>query len=128
VERLEELVADGTLEGCEVFIFTDNTTTEAAFCKGNSSSKHLYNLVLRLRELEMLGNLKLHVIHVAGTRMQAKGTDGTSHGDHSTGVIPPASCWEIWCSNMFLSTRAHWNWNRDCNLGSKNCGTRNDES
>jgi hypothetical protein len=87
VERLEELVADGTLEGCEVFIFTDNTTAEAAFYKGNSSSEHLYELVLRLRELEMRGNLKLHVNHVAGTRMQAEGADGTSRGDHSTGVM-----------------------------------------
>jgi hypothetical protein len=87
VEHLEELVADGTLEGCKVFIFTDNTTAEAAFYKGNSSSEHLYNLVLRLRALEMWGNLKLHVIHVAGTRMQAEGADGTSRGDHSTGVM-----------------------------------------
>jgi hypothetical protein len=44
VSRLEELVEDGTLEGCKVFIFTDNTTTEAAFYKGNSSSKYLYKL------------------------------------------------------------------------------------
>jgi hypothetical protein len=87
VERLEELVADRTLEGCEVFIFTDNTTAEAAFFKGNSSSQHLYELVLRLRELKMRGNLKLHMIHVAGTRMQAEGADGTARGDHLTGVM-----------------------------------------
>jgi ribonuclease HI len=63
VEGLEELVADGTLNGCEIFIFTDNTTMETVFYKGNSSSMHLYELVLR--ELEMCGNLKLHMlIHV----------------------------------------------------------------
>jgi hypothetical protein len=87
VARLEELVAEGKLDGCEVFIFTDNTTAEAAFYKGNSSSKHLYELVLCLRELEMKGILRLHVIHVAGTRMQAEGADGTSRGDHATGVM-----------------------------------------
>jgi hypothetical protein len=38
VERLEELVEDGTLETCEVFIFMDNATAEAIYFKGNSSS------------------------------------------------------------------------------------------
>jgi hypothetical protein len=60
---------------------------EAAFYKENSSSKHLYELVLQLRELEMRRNLKLHMIHVAGTQMQAKGADGTSRGDRSTGMM-----------------------------------------
>jgi hypothetical protein len=31
VARLEELVAEGKLDGCKVFLFTDNTTTKAAF-------------------------------------------------------------------------------------------------
>jgi hypothetical protein len=84
---LEELVEDGTLEDCEVFIFTDNTTAEAAFYKGNSSSEYLYELVLRLRKLEMKGRLKLHVIHCAGTRMQAEGTDRASRGDLLTGAM-----------------------------------------
>jgi hypothetical protein len=85
--RLEELVDDGTLDGCEVFIFTDNDTAESAFFKGNSSSEALYELVLRLRLLEMKGNLILHMIHVAGTRMQEEGADGASRGDHSTGAM-----------------------------------------
>jgi hypothetical protein len=71
VARLEELVEEGKLDGCEVFVFTENTTAEAAFYKGNSSSQHLYELVLRLRELEMMGNLRLHVVHVSGMRMMA---------------------------------------------------------
>jgi hypothetical protein len=87
VSRLEELVEDGTLEGCEVFIFTDNTTAEAAFYKGNSSRECLYKLVLQLRKLRMKGRLKLHVIHCAGTRMQAEGADGASRGDLSTGAM-----------------------------------------
>jgi hypothetical protein len=87
VVRLEELVKDGTLSGAEVFIFTDNSTAEAVFYKGNSSSKTLFELMLRLRELEMRGDLKLHMIHVAGTRMQDEGADGSSRGDHATGVM-----------------------------------------
>jgi hypothetical protein len=84
---LEELVEDRTLEGCEVFIFTNNSTAELAFFKANSSSEYLYELVLRLRELEMKGNLILHMIHVAGTRIQEEGADGGSRGDHSTGAM-----------------------------------------
>jgi hypothetical protein len=87
VVRLEELVENRTLQGAEVFIFTDNSTAESVFYKGNSSSKMLFELMLRLRELEMKGDLKLHVIHVSGTRMQAEGADGSSRGDQSTGVM-----------------------------------------
>ena len=38
VERLEELVRDGSLKDCEVFMFTDNSTAESVYYKGNSSS------------------------------------------------------------------------------------------
>jgi hypothetical protein len=89
--QLEELVEDETLEGSEVFIFTDNSTAESAFFKGNSSSEHLYGLMLRLCELEMKGNLILHMIHVAGTRMQEEGADWASRGDHSTGAMSGTS-------------------------------------
>jgi hypothetical protein len=85
--RLEELVEDGTLAGAEVFIFTDNSTAEQVYYKGNSSSKELYELNLRLHVLEMKGNLILHMVHCAGTRMQCEGADGSSRGDHSTGVM-----------------------------------------
>jgi hypothetical protein len=42
VIRLEELVDDGTLKDCEVFIFTGNSTAESVYCKGNSSSRHMF--------------------------------------------------------------------------------------
>jgi hypothetical protein len=87
VKRLEELVKDGTLENCEVFIFTDNATAEAVYFKGNSSSLHLFDLVLHLRKLEMDGALNLHLTHVAGTRMQAEGADGLSRGNQTTKVM-----------------------------------------
>jgi hypothetical protein len=85
--RLEELVENGMLQGSEVFIFTDNSTAEAVFYKGNSSSRMLFELMLRLRKLEMKGDLKLHVIHVAGTQMEAEGADGSSRGNQSSGVM-----------------------------------------
>jgi hypothetical protein len=62
-------------------MFTDNFVTECAFFKGTSSSNSLFELVLRLRLLEMHSGWKLHVIHIAGTRMIRQGSDGLSRGD-----------------------------------------------
>ena len=88
VEAIEEGVSDGSLEGCELFLFTDNTVAEAAFYKGNtSSSKVLFELIVRLRLLEMSGSIKLWVIHVAGRRMIQQGADGLSRGNLLEGVM-----------------------------------------
>jgi hypothetical protein len=86
-EFLEGAVRDHNLKDCEIFIFTDNTTAEVAFWKGSSKSRRLFELVLRLRKLELRHNLILHVVHVSGRRMIAEGTDGLSRGDHSEGVM-----------------------------------------
>ena len=51
-----------------------------AFYKGNSKSPLLFDLVLRLRKLQLKANFKLHVVHVAGSRMIEQGTDGLSRG------------------------------------------------
>jgi hypothetical protein len=87
VEMIEELVRAGTLRGHELFMFTDNSTAESAFFKGTSSSEKLFNLVLRLRKIEMEGDLFIHLVHVAGTRMIWSGVDGLSRGDHNAGVM-----------------------------------------
>jgi hypothetical protein len=87
VETLEHGCATGTLRNSEVFIFTDNSTAEGAFYHGNSSSRTLFELVRRLRHLDMHGQIILHVVHVAGTRMIVQGTDGLSRGDFSSGVM-----------------------------------------
>ena len=78
---------DGDLEGTELFIFTDNSTAERAFFKGSSKSKILHDLVLRLRKLEMTAGIKLHFVHVSGTRMITQGSDGLSRGNLSEGVM-----------------------------------------
>jgi hypothetical protein len=87
VESLEVEVQDRKLNDCEIFLFTDNTTAEAAYWKGTSKSEWLFGLVLRLRLLETNNDLIIHVGHVAGTRMQAQGTDGISRGDKSMGMM-----------------------------------------
>ncbi len=61
---------------------------EGAYYKGNTDSCLLFDLVLRLHSIDMNGQVKLHEIHVAGSRMIAQGTDGLSRGDYSSGVMP----------------------------------------
>jgi hypothetical protein len=87
VEALEEASERGELVNCEVFMFTDNSTAESAYFKGTSSSEHLFDLVLRLRRIEMKGECVIHLIHIAGTRMIWQGSDGLSRGDRNAGVM-----------------------------------------
>ena len=70
-----------------MFLFTDNTVAESAFYRGTSASPKLFDLVLRLRKLEMASQFKLHLLHVPGTRMIEQGTDGLSRGNLTEGVM-----------------------------------------
>jgi len=87
VEAIKDMALEGRLEGKELFMFTDNSVAERAYFKGTSKSRRLFELVLELRKLEMMGTFKLHLIHVAGTRMIESGIDGLSRGDFNTGVM-----------------------------------------
>ena len=86
VEACELEAREGRLDGTELFLFTDNSTVEAALYKGNSSSPKLFELVVRLRKLELAHGARIRVAHVAGTRMIAQGTDGVSRGQLKEGV------------------------------------------
>ena len=86
-DTLEAMADDGELKGTEWFVFTDNSTAESAYAKGSSSSKLLFELVLRLRKLEMHHGCKIHVSHVSGTRMIEQGSDGLSRGNLAEGVM-----------------------------------------
>jgi hypothetical protein len=87
VRALEEYFEETGERDVELFMFTDNFVTECAFFKGTSRSDLLFELVLRLRLLEMHSGWKLHVIHIAGTRMIRQGADGLSRGDMLSGVM-----------------------------------------
>ena len=87
VETIEIEYKNGNLENLEVFICTDNEVTEKAFYKGSSKSPKLFELVLRLRILQQFANFKLHVVHVAGSRMIKQGTDGLSRGLPHEGLL-----------------------------------------
>ena len=92
---LEEEIKKGVLHGAEIFIFTDNSTAESGYYKGTSSSKPLFEIVLRLRKLEFAAGVKIHFIHVAGSRMIEQGTDGLSRGDLGEGVMKGAKMLEF---------------------------------
>ena len=87
VQELEKAFDKGLLDDREVFMFTDNSTAESAYFKGSSKSELLFGLVLRVRKIEMSGRCKIHMVHVAGTRMIWQGTDGLSRGDRNAGVM-----------------------------------------
>ena len=87
VEMMVEEAEAGRVRGAEMFLFTDNLVSEGCFYRGSSKSKKLHNLILRLRQLEMDYGMVIHLIHVAGTRMIAQGTDGCSRGSFLDGVM-----------------------------------------
>jgi hypothetical protein len=87
VMALEHGIASGSLLHSEVFVFTDNSTAEGCFYKGNSPSRTLCSLILQLCMLEMSGQIRLHITHVAGTSMIHQGTDGLSRGNYSSGFM-----------------------------------------
>ena len=87
VDTVEEEARAGRLASSELWLFTDNSTAESCFTRGSSTSALLHGLVLRLRRVEMDTGLVLHMVHVAGTRMIAQGTDGLSRGMMCEGVM-----------------------------------------
>ena len=58
VEALEAEVISKTILGSEVVIFTNNSMAESCFYKGTSQSRALFNLVLRLRKIELEDGLR----------------------------------------------------------------------
>ena len=87
VDTLEEINNDTGLSGSEIFLFTDNSTSEAAFYNGSSKSEKLFDLVLRVKKMEMHNQAKVHIIHVSGERMKVQGSDGLSRGNLNVGVM-----------------------------------------
>jgi len=91
VDTIEKEVESGVLTGSEFFIFTDNLVAESCFHKGTSHSRALFNSIVRLRLAEMKAGMKLHIIHVSGTRMISQGTDGVSRGNYLEGAMMGAN-------------------------------------
>ena len=65
---MEEAGRKGWLVGANVIMETDNIIVERAIFKGNSSTKKLFDLVLRFKQLEIKYGCKILVTQVEGTR------------------------------------------------------------
>jgi len=88
VISIREKVKEGSIKhGSEVFVFTDNSTAEATMNKGSSESPLLHQMVLDLRNMEMVGDIIIHFVWISGKRMIRQGTDGLSRGAFSSGVM-----------------------------------------
>ena len=99
VEAVENNLQE--LQDSELFLFTDNSTAEGAYYRGNSPNKNLFELVVRLRLLDMTSSIRLHLTHIAGSRMIRQGTDAVSRGtiphftlqpDTWTSLVPLHQC------------------------------------
>lgn len=86
VETLEAEGEKGNLKDAVVIIATDNQVTENAIYKGNSTSEKLYDLIIRLRKLELHHGAYFVITHVSGERMKHQGTDGVSRGRLTEGI------------------------------------------
>ena len=68
LEAIREEARLGRLVGFEVWLATDNSTAEASFYKGRSSSPELDSMVLELCLLAIASNFVLHLlVHIVGT-------------------------------------------------------------
>ena len=79
----------GRLAGYELWVATDNSTAEAAFHKGCSTSEALDEMVLQLLEEGIHGNFIVHLFHIAGTQMIELGIDEASQGKLQLGALLP---------------------------------------
>jgi hypothetical protein len=95
VDTLSEMGNQGALKGTEVYLFTDNSTSEAAFHNGTSTSLKLFELVLEIKDLELKHGAIIHLCHVSGERMKAQGSDGLSRGNLNVGVMAGKSMLEF---------------------------------
>jgi hypothetical protein len=73
VNDLIKVGEDGNLDGCEVFMYTDNKTAEGAYCRGSALSRALFELIVTLYKLQMRYAFILHMVWIAGTRMITNG-------------------------------------------------------
>ena len=87
VTRVVLIVLDGAIVGHELFMFTDNLVFEMGYYKFHLLLKKLCDILFRLHKAERDGGFKIHLIHVAGTRMKSWGIDGLSRGNLMEGMM-----------------------------------------
>jgi len=76
----------GKHDGCELWAATDNAVWSAVWTKGLSHARHLFDLVLTLKQLARQHEVFIHCFHISGDRMIASGVDGLSRGNYDAGI------------------------------------------
>ena len=63
------------LQDAELSVFMDNMVFGSVLYKGDPEIPLLFEIVLRLNQVQMRGDLILHSVHISGTRMIEAGID-----------------------------------------------------
>eukprot|EP00980_Cylindrotheca_fusiformis_P005545 scaffold1173_cov84-Cylindrotheca_fusiformis.AAC.3 len=87
LDSLEREGQKNRLQDAFVLFMTDNKAVEETLFKGSSKSPELLQMVQEFHQLEMTYGFVALVVHCAGTRMIAQGTDGLSRGGLNEGVM-----------------------------------------
>ena len=87
VNHLLQEIRMGKHDGCEVWAATGNLVWSVVFNKGSSSARHLFYLVLALKQEARRHEVFLHCFHISGNRMIASGIDGLSRGNYDAGIL-----------------------------------------
>eukprot|EP00980_Cylindrotheca_fusiformis_P022018 scaffold8903_cov106-Cylindrotheca_fusiformis.AAC.3 len=87
LDSLEREGQADRLQDAFVLFMTDNKAVEETLFKGSSKSQDLLRMVQEFHQLEMRFGFVALVVHCAGTRMIAQGTDGLSRGGLNEGVM-----------------------------------------
>ena len=78
--QIEQSVAIREMQDVEPFVFTDHMVFERVFYKGTSKTPFLFELVIRLHQVQMRGDLILHVVHITVTIIIEAGIYGILRG------------------------------------------------
>ena len=107
VNTVEKLYGERHLKDCELFLHTDNLVTDCTYYKGSSSSRTLFLLILRLRKVQMAGDMILHVIHISRERMISSGIDSLSRGVTNEGVMKGTPIRDFIPLHLSAADRSH---------------------
>ena len=84
---IERNLSEGELNNAKLFVFTENLVFESMFYKGTLKITLFFGIVLHFHQVQMKGELILHIIHIVGTHMIEAGIDGLSRGNNFGGMM-----------------------------------------
>jgi hypothetical protein len=87
VNHLLQEIRMGKHDRCEVWAVTDNYIWSAVWNKRLSLARHLFDLVLTLKQEARKHEVYLHCFHILGDRMITSGVDGLLRGNSDAGIL-----------------------------------------